>query len=303
MKPTLLILAAGLGSRYGSLKQMDKLGPSGETLLEYSVFDAIRAGFGKIVFVIRRDIEADFKESVLNKLAEKVQVDYVFQELDVLPKGFSLPSDRVKPWGTGHAILVAAEKVKEPFAVINADDFYGKGSFKLLADFLISPEINSGNVYSMVGFRLEKTLSEFGFVSRGVCATDKDFNLLAANEKTHIERTELGIVSKLIDGNTEILDPQSFVSMNCWGFAPSLFDFLKQGFIEFLEQNIQNPKSEFYIPFMVNELIEKGSVKVKVLKGNDEWFGMTYQQDRELAVGRIRSLIKEGVYPDNLWKK
>jgi len=302
VKPTLLILAAGLGSRYGSLKQMDKLGPSGETLLEYSVFDAIRAGFGKVVFVIRRDIESDFKESVLSKLAGKIVVDYVFQEIDVLPKGFELPADRVKPWGTGHAILVAADKVKEPFAVINADDFYGNGSFKLLADFLTSKEIDNNKTYSMVGFRLEKTLSEFGFVSRGVCSTDADFNLLAATEKTHIERNEKGIVSKLSNGDLEILDPQSFVSMNCWGFAPSVFDFLKQGFAEFLSQNIQNPKSEFYIPFMVNDLIERGSVKVKVLKGSDEWFGMTYQQDRELAVGRIKALIEEGVYPDNLWK-
>lgn len=301
MKPTLLILAAGLGSRYGSLKQMDKLGPSGETLLEYSVFDAIRAGFGKVVFVIRRDIETDFKESVLTKLSGKIEVDYVFQELDVLPKGFSLPSDRVKPWGTGHAILVAAEKVKEPFAVINADDFYGPGSFKLLADFLTSQELQHGHTYSMVGYRLEKTLSEFGFVSRGVCATDKDFNLVAANEKTHIERVGEAIVSKLPDNTNEVLDPQSFVSMNCWGFAPSLFAFLKQGFIEFLEKNLQNPRSEFYIPFMVNELIEKDAIKVKVLKGNDEWFGMTYKQDRELAVGRIRSLVSEGVYPENLW--
>lgn len=302
MKPTLLILAAGLGSRYGSLKQMDKLGPSGETLLEYSVYDAIRGGFGKVVFVIRRDIENDFKESVLNKLKGKIAVDYVFQELDVLPAGFSLPEGRVKPWGTGHAILVAADKVNEPFAVINADDFYGNGSFKLLADFLSSKEIDDDKTYSMVGYQLEKTLSEFGFVSRGVCGTDENFNLIAATEKTHIERTDQGIVSKLPDGTTEVLDGKSFVSMNCWGFTPSLFDYLKSGFIQFLKQNVDNLKAEFYIPFMVNELIEEGEVKVKVLKGNDEWFGMTYTQDRELAVEKIRSLIAKGVYPDNLWK-
>lgn len=301
MKPTLLILAAGLGSRYGSLKQMDKLGPSGETLLEYSVFDAIRAGFGKVVFVIRKDIEADFKESVQKKLEGKIAVEYCFQELNVLPEGFSLPADRVKPWGTGHAILVAADKVKEPFAVINADDFYGHGSFKLLADFLTSPAIANNKTYSMVGFQLEKTLSEFGFVSRGVCATDANFNLVAANEKTHIERTDSGIISKLPDGSTETLDGKAYVSMNCWGFTISLFDYLKEGFIEFLKANVSNPKAEFYIPFMVNELIEKGEVKVKVLKGTSEWFGMTYQQDRELAVEKIRSLIKEGVYPENLW--
>lgn len=302
MKPTLLILAAGLGSRYGSLKQMDKLGPSGETLLEYSVFDAIRAGFGKVVFVIRKDIEADFKESVLKKLEGKIAVEYCFQELNVLPEGFSLPTDRVKPWGTGHAILVAADKVKEPFAVINADDFYGNGSFQLLADFLTSPAIADNKTYSMVGFQLEKTLSEFGFVSRGVCATDANFNLVAANEKTHIERTDSGIISKLPDGSTETLDGKSYVSMNCWGFTTSLFDYLKEGFIEFLKANVANPKAEFYIPFMVNELIEKGEVKVKVLQGTSEWFGMTYPQDRALAVETIRSLIKEGVYPDNLWK-
>lgn len=301
MKPTLLILAAGLGSRYGSLKQMDKLGPSGETLLEYSVFDAIRAGFGKAVFVIRRDIEQDFKESVLAKLQGKIEVEYVFQELDVLPEGFSLPGDRVKPWGTGHAILVAKDKVKEPFAVINADDFYGHGSFKLLAEFLTSPAINDNKTYSMVGFQLEKTLSEFGFVSRGVCATDASFNLVAANEITHIERTDKGIISKLPDGSTEVLDGKSYVSMNCWGFTTSLFDYLKAGFIEFLQNNVTNPKAEFYIPFMVNELIENGEVKVKVLKGTSEWFGMTYQQDRELAVDTIRSLIKEGAYPESLW--
>lgn len=281
---------------------MDKLGPSGETLLEYSVFDAIRAGFGKVVFVIRKDIENDFRESVMKKIEGKIAVDYVFQELNVLPEGFSLPADRVKPWGTGHAILVAADKVKEPFAVINADDFYGDGSFKLLADFLTSSAINDEKTYSMVGFQLEKTLSEFGFVSRGVCATDASFNLVAANEKTHIERTDTGIVSKLPDGSTEILDGKSYVSMNCWGFTPSLFKYLKAGFIEFLQTSVSNPKAEFYIPFMVNELIEKGEVKVKVLKGTSEWFGMTYQQDRELAVEKIRTLISQGVYPQNLWK-
>lgn len=302
MKPTLLILAAGLGSRYGSLKQMDKLGPSGETLLEYSVFDAIRAGFGKVVFVIRKDIEADFKESIFHKIAGRIAVDYVFQELNGLPDGYSVPADRVKPWGTGHAILVAAEKVKEPFAVINADDFYGPGSFKLLADFLTSSAIASGKTYSMVGFRLEKTLSEFGFVSRGVCTFDKDDNLHSATEKTQIERTDKGIESKLADGSVEMLDPQSLVSMNCWGFAPSLFEHLLNGFREFLDQNIQNPKAEFYIPFLVNELIEKNKVNVKVLKGNDEWFGMTYKQDRELAAGKIQALIQQGVYPSSLWK-
>lgn len=301
MKPTLLILAAGLGSRYGSLKQMDKLGPSGETLLEYSVFDAIRAGFGKVVFVIRKDIENDFKESVLSKLNGKIEVDYVFQELNILPEGFSLPADRVKPWGTGHAILVAADKVHEPFAVINADDFYGHGSFQLLAGFLTSPEIND-KTYSMVGFQLEKTLSEFGFVSRGVCSTDENFNLISATEKTHIERTENGIISKLPDGSAEKLDGKSYVSMNCWGFTPSLFDYLKSGFIEFLRKDISNPRSEFYIPFMVNELIERGEVKVRVLRGNSEWFGMTYQEDRQLAVQKIRNLISEGVYPENLWR-
>jgi hypothetical protein len=197
---------------------------------------------------------------------------------------------------------VAADKVKEPFAVINADDFYGHGSFQLLADFLMSPAIADNKTYSMVGFQLEKTLSEFGFVSRGVCATDANFNLVAANEKTHIERTENGIISKLPDGSTETLDGKSYVSMNCWGFTTSLFDYLKEGFIEFLKANVSNPKAEFYIPFMVNELIEKDEVKVKVLKGTSEWFGMTYPQDRALAVETIRSLIKEGVYPENLWK-
>ncbi len=301
MKPTLLILAAGLGSRYGSLKQMDKLGPSGETLLEYSVFDAIRAGFGKVVFVIRKDIETDFKESVLKKLEGKIAVDYIFQELDVLPAGFTLPENRVKPWGTGHAILVAADKVNEPFAVINADDFYGHDSFKLLAEFLTSNEVNDEKTYSMVGFQLEKTLSEFGFVSRGVCATDENFNLVAANEKTHIERTDSGIKSKLPDGSIEVLDGKTYVSMNCWGFTPSLFDYLNAGFVEFLQNNVSNPKAEFYIPFMVNELIERGDVKVKVLKGYSEWFGMTYKQDRELALDKIRDLIAQGVYPENLW--
>jgi UTP-glucose-1-phosphate uridylyltransferase len=281
---------------------MDKLGPSGETLLEYSVFDAIRAGFGKVVFVIRKDIENDFKESVLAKLKGKIEVDYVFQELNVLPEGYSVPADRVKPWGTGHAILVAADKVHEPFAVINADDFYGHGSFQLLADFLSSPEVTDDRTYSMVGFQLEKTLSEFGYVSRGVCSTDANFHLISATEKTHIERTENGIISKLPDGSTEKLDGRSYVSMNCWGFTPSLFDFLKSGFTAFLQKNIANPKAEFYIPFMVNELIERGEVKVKVLKGNSEWFGMTYQEDRQLAVQKIRDLISEGVYPENLWK-
>jgi UTP-glucose-1-phosphate uridylyltransferase len=302
MKPTLLVLAAGMGSRYGGLKQLDKLGPNGETIIDFSIYDAIRAGFGKIVFVIRKDIEEEFKEVIISRLSDKVEVDYCLQELEYLPKGFKLPADRTKPWGTGHAILMAADKIHEPFGVINADDFYGADAFKVLAEFFATLKTGNENIYSMVGYDVANTLSDFGSVSRGVCLEDDENNLLSVTERTQIERSHNGIAYKDETGDLVFLIPQTIVSMNFWGFTPQIFKQLSNRFVGFLENNIQNPKSEFFIPSVVNELIEAKETSVKVLHSNARWFGVTYREDRELAVSKIKHLVEEGIYPENLWK-
>jgi NDP-sugar pyrophosphorylase family protein len=301
MKPTLVILAAGMGSRYGSLKQVDPVGPSGETILEFSVFDAIRAGFGKVVFVIRRDIEADFKEVFINKLSKHIDIDYVFQETDMVPAGIKIPSDRVKPWGTGHAVLVAASKVKEPFAVINADDYYGADAFKKLADYLKNLSLTETN-YAMVGFDLDNTLSENGFVSRGVCETDANLNLLSVTERTQIGRDEKGVAYKTADGTPVYLSEKSIVSMNFWGFTPTFFSQLESHFQKFITENFSNLKAEFYLPFVVDELIRNNQAKVKTLRSTDQWFGVTYKDDKPLVVAKLKELAKTGVYPTPLWK-
>ena len=302
MKPTLLVLAAGLGSRYGGLKQLDKLGPNGETIIDYSIYDAIRAGFGKVVFVIRKDIEDDFKEVIISKLAGKIEVDYCLQELEYLPEGFELPVDRKKPWGTGHAILMAAEKIHEPFGVINADDFYGADAFKVLAEFFATLKSNEENLYSMVGYDLCNTLSDFGSVSRGVCESDEENYLLTVTERTQIERSHNSIAYKDQKGDLMFLSAQTVVSMNFWGFTPVIFKQLSERFSAFLKENIQNLKSEFFIPSVVNSLIETKETRVKVLHSSAPWFGITYHADRELAVTKIKNLVAEGVYPENLWK-
>jgi len=301
VKPTLLVLAAGMGSRYGSLKQVDKLGPSGETITDYSIYDAIRAGFGKVVFVIRKSIEADFKE-VFNRFEGKIEVDYAFQELDAVPAGISIPAERQKPWGTGHAVLVAADKISTPFAVINADDFYGAESYKVVADHLIKYTNNDKALYSMVGFELNKTLSEHGHVSRGVCTEDENHLLKSVVERTQIQRVGDKIMFKDSNDQWQPLNEKDIVSMNFWGFPKSVFKHLETKFKSFIEKNYQNPKAEFYIPLAVNDFIHEDVAELKVLRSPDSWFGVTYKEDKELTIKRIHELVEKGIYPSNLWK-
>ena len=302
MKPTLLILAAGMGSRYGGLKQVDPVGPNGEAIIDYSIYDAIRAGYGKVVFVIRESFAGAFKESFESKLNGKIGTEYVFQELgNFVPGSVKLSEDRKKPWGTGHAVLVAKEVIDEPFVVINADDFYGPASYQLTADYLMDEKSDRENSYCMVGYELGKTLSDFGYVSRGVCSMDQNDFLQTVVERTHIEKIDGRIISKLDDNRTMELSGDELVSMNIWGFMPSYFDYLEEHFLRFIKQNADDPKAEFYIPFVVNELISKGQITLKVLKSKDEWFGVTYKEDRKTAVQKIQHLIRQGVYPEKLW--
>ncbi len=299
MKPTLLILAAGMGSRYGGLKQVEPVGPNGETILEYSIFDAIRAGFGKVVFVIRKSFAEDFKARFENKLKGKIEVEYVYQELDKLPAGYQLPEGREKPWGTGHAILMAKDVINEPFAAINADDFYGAEAFKTIANFF-STEV-SENKYGMVGYLIKNTLSEFGTVSRGICKTDESMNLDEITERHHICR-ESGSICYLNEKDEKVqVDDNTPVSMNFWGFHPTLFSHLEKHFIQFLDEKIQYPKSEFYIPSVVFSLIREGKVNTKVLQADSPWFGVTYPEDKAFVVEQISLLTKSGLYPEKLW--
>ena len=300
MKPTLLILAAGIGSRYGGLKQLDKVGPGGEAIIDYSVFDAIRAGFGKVVFVIRKSIETDFREFIGNKLDGKIEVEYVFQELDKLPAGIIPNPERTKPYGTGHAVLMASEVIKENFAVINADDFYGKEAYETIAQYFKELDSQS-NDNCMVGYNLKNTLSDHGYVSRGQCTSDENGYLVDVVERTHIEKKGNSIVFEDADGQEMELDKNTLVSMNFWGFTPKYFEQLESQFIKFIEDNNENIKSEFYIPSVVNQMILKGIGKTKVLESDAEWFGVTYQEDRPIVVESIRKLIREGKYPENLW--
>ncbi len=301
MKPTLLILAAGMGSRYGGLKQVDPVGPNGEAIIEYSIYDAIRAGFGKVVFVIRKSFAEDFKEKFDNKLKGKIEVEYVYQELDNIPAGIQVSSEREKPWGTGHAVLVAKDVINEPFVVINADDFYGPSAYKKTADYLNSVLGSENNDYCMVGYGLQHTLSEHGYVSRGVCQTDDNNFLKTVVERTSIEKINNKIITKLDDGLKMELKGNEVVSMNFWGFSTSFFGFLETYFEKFINDNSGNPKAEFYIPFVVNELINKNEATLKVLESQDLWFGVTYKDDKGTAVENISNLIGEGVYPNKLW--
>lgn len=300
MKPTLLILAAGMGSRYGGLKQVDKLGPSGETILEYSIYDAIKAGFGKVVFVIRKDIEEAFKEAFGGKFDDKIKVEYVFQELDKLPEGFSLNPNRKKPWGTSHAVLMAKDVINEPFAVINADDFYGADAFKTVATFFDSL-CGETNIFSMVGYKVSNTLSEHGTVSRGICSTDSDNNLTTVVERTDIKKEGDQII--FIDENKKVrpLTGNEIVSMNFWGFTPSYFAYAEEQFKAFLKERGDEEKSEFYIPTVVNNCIVSGEANTKVLQSSAKWFGVTYKEDKQSTIDKIAALVKEGVYPENLW--
>jgi NDP-sugar pyrophosphorylase family protein len=301
MKPTLLVLAAGMGSRYGGLKQLDQVGPSGETIIDYSIFDAIRAGFGKVIFIIRRDIEAAFKAAVGSRYAGKIEVDYAFQQLDSLPAGFSVPEGREKPWGTGHAVYTARELINEPFAVINGDDFYGRAGFQLLADYLSQAEDGEKADFSMCGFIMRNTLSDFGSVSRGVCEVDADGNLTKVVENTKIERCGRGAKSFMPDGSIIDYTGDEIVSMNMWGFTPSLFDYMEEMFVEFLKERGREMKSEFFIPLVADTLIKQGKATVKVLTSEDEWFGITYREDKPAVVASIKKLIEQGVYPDKLF--
>ena len=296
-KPALLVLAAGIGSRYGGLKQIDPVGPSGETIIDYSIYDALRAGFGKLVFVIRRDIEAAFKETIGARFEQRIPVAYAFQELDKLPPGFSPPPNRKKPWGTGQAILMGAELVDEPFAVINADDFYGMNSFQLLARHLTSGTRD----YAMVGFVLRNTLSEFGSVARGLCQTGVDNCLKTVTELTKIEPAGTGARYTDAAGVVHALAGDELVSMNMWGFTPSLFAHLRREFTAFLETHRGDEKTEFYIPSAVNTLIQTGQERLQVLRTPDAWFGVTYREDRPRVIASVRQLIERGEYPEKLW--
>ena len=298
-KPTLFILAAGMGSRYGGLKQIDGLGPNGETIMDYSVFDALRAGFGKIVFVIRKDFEADFREKVLSKYRNKVPCEVCFQSVDKVPAGCNYNPERTKPWGTNHAVLMGRELIHEPFAVINADDFYGRESFEVLAKFLVSVDGKEGQ-YCMVGYRVCNTLSENGSVSRGVCATDVDGCLTDVVERTKIEKKGDTIVFTE-DGVDTPLEPNTPVSMNMWGFTPEYFQYSEDAFRKFLQEKGQELKSEFYIPTLVNDLILAGKASCRVLDTPSKWFGVTYSEDRPQVVAKIQQLINAGEYPAKLF--
>ena len=305
VKPTLLVLAAGMGSRYGSLKQMDGVGPNNEAIIDYSIYDAIRAGFGKVVFVIRHSF-ADAFTAIFNKerFGGKIEVEVVYQELDYLPEGFSVPEGREKPWGTNHALLMAAKAIKEPFAVINADDFYGADAYKVIGEYL-SKLGEESNHYCMVGYAVNKTLSENGTVSRGVCSINEEGFLTSIVERTKIERNAEGIIVFHDLGEDEALEEETPVSMNLFGFTPDYFAYSEEYFKEFLSSpEVQaNLKAEFFIPLMVNKLVGEGTSKLKVLSTTANWFGVTYQADKPQLVAKIEELIEAGVYPRNLWGK
>lgn len=301
MQPTLLILAAGMGSRYGSLKQVDRFGPSGETILEYSIYDALRAGFGKVVMVVRKEFVDDFREIILKRAFKKANISFVYQELGNLPDGFELPKDRVKPWGTGHAVLMAEHEIDTPFAVINADDFYGSGSYRIIHDFLASPVYRNTEEYCIVDYKLENTLSESGSVSRGVCHVNKEGYLTDIAEHKKIIREGDKITGDL-EGTCVAFTGNEPVSMNLIGFRPSMFLHLKELFSNFLKRNITRNDAEFYIPFAMNEVIKSGKAKVKSLHTPEKWFGVTYREDKDMVMANLKALVEKGVYPDDLWK-
>ena len=289
---TLLVMAAGMGSRYGGLKQLDKIGPNGETIIDYSVFDAIKAGFSKVVFIIRKEFEDEFKKNISDKFSNDIQVELVYQNIHHLPTGFFAPDDRIKPWGTGHAILCASESIDGPFNVINADDYYGRDSFKTIADYY-----NDGNnSFSMVAFQLEKTLSEFGSVTRGLCSVNDD-RLVNIVETENLVKSESGITS---NSDLDLIGDEP-VSMNMWGFTPEIFDYLNIMFEKFLSNNINDNKSEFLIPSVINDLINSGEQQVQVLYSKSSWFGVTYKEDKPYVVQQIQNLVNSGFYPHKLY--
>lgn len=297
MRATLIVLAAGMGSRYGGLKQMDAFGPNGETIIDYSIYDAIQAGFTKVVFVIRESFRDAFEKAFKEKFGDKIEVAFVTQELDKLPDGMTCPEGREKPWGTGHAVYVAKDEIDGPFAVINADDYYGQDSYKVLMDFF-----NSGKQdYAVVAYSLVNTLSDHGTVNRGVCYADDAKNLQKVVECTKIEREADGVI-RYPDGDNKLeLTEDTLVSMNMWAFHPSYFDYAHKGLVEFLKERAHEAKSEYYIPALVDDLIQNKVLDVNVLHTDSQWFGVTYQEDKPVVVEKLNALIADGAYPQNLW--
>ena len=300
MKPTLLILAAGMGSRYGGLKQISRFGPSGETIIEYSIFDALRAGFDKIVIVIRKSFADDFKDIVVRRAIDKADISFVYQELENIPADFSVPADRSKPWGTAHAVLMAEKAIKSPFAVINADDFYGADPYRVISDFFAKTQSAGSEEYCLIDYVLENTLSDSGSVARGICELDENGYLINIVEHKNIYRNTDGIFSE-ISGSKMRLTGREHVSMNIMGFLPSFFDHLKEYFIDFLKGNINDPKSEFYLPVSLGRVVNEGRTRVKVLNTNARWFGVTYAEDKDIVIRSLKELSDKGVYPADLW--
>ena len=305
-KPVLVVMAAGMGSRYGGLKQIDPVDKEGHIIMDFSIYDAVRAGFKKVVFIIKKENEADFKAAIGDRISKIIEVAYVFQDLNNLPEGYSIPEVRVKPWGTGHAILSCLDEVDGPFAVINADDYYGSHAFQMAYDFLSQNEEGDTYSYMMVGYKLENTLTDNGHVARGVCVTDEDGHLVKINERTHIEKREDGAAYTEDDGKTWVEIPEgSTVSMNMWGFSASILKELKDRFSKFLDENLEsNPlKCEYFLPFVVDELLTEKKATVKVLKSMDKWYGVTYKEDKPVVVAAIQKLKDEGLYPQKLWEE
>ncbi len=301
MQPTLLILAAGMGSRYGGLKQIDPVGPKKEALIEFSIYDAIRAGFGKVVFVIRPDIEAVFKEKFSDKFQDQIEVAYAFQEVNTPIEGVDDLPNREKPWGTAHAVLVARDKIDEPFAVINADDYYGIQAFQIMADFL--REKCSPDLYAMVGYQLSNTLSDHGSVNRGVCEMDENNYLTNVVERHKVKQEGNVATYEHEDGTKGELPLNALVSMNFWGFHPNIFEILRQDFIAFVKENKDQPRAEFYIPLVANRLIKEDILKIEVLPSNEQWYGVTYREDKPRVEEAFEQLVENGHYPkQGLWK-
>lgn len=301
MKPTLLVLAAGMGSRYGSMKQTESFGPSGETITDYSIFDAIRAGFGKVIFVISPKMEKEFVTSYVKKFPASLEVDYVIQGVNTIPGGFEISPERIKPWGTAHAVLMAKPKINEPFAVINADDFYGKTAYSIIADSLMNTKEGQMAEFCLAGYPVNNTLSDFGSVSRGVCKLDADNYLTDITENTKIERKEGKIFNSEEDGSLFEISDKSMVSMNLFGFTPKLFDKLEEYFVDFLKESINNPKAEIFLPIVVQKMIDENLARTKVLRTDEQWFGVTYKEDRPFVLDMINKLVEEKVYPSDLW--
>ena len=301
MKPTLLVLAAGMGSRYGSLKQLDGIGPNGETIMDYSIYDALRAGFGKVVFVIRHSFEDEFRNQIVSKYENHIPVEVVFQDVTCVPAGIPYDKERVKPWGTNHAVQMAKDVINEPFAVINSDDFYGRESYALLADFLQRVEGQKGK-YCMIGYHIENTLSESGSVNRGICQVDEHNLLTNVVERINIESRGGVVQFPTADGQYENIEAGALVSMNMWGFTPDYFDHSERMFVDFLKKHGMEPKSEIYIPTVVNQLIVEGKAQCEVIDTPSKWFGVTYAEDRPQVVLSVNKLVREGIYPQKLWK-